>query len=178
MPSSRGKVDSIILPLLNVIVCGHWKFYKMAFNYMEEIFMPYSQYLNHSEKECCGWIFPQSIRRKSTDPLSTQTEAPHETVGGKLVCWFIWLPSVQVLRILVGDQRIPCPTNRWTVFIFLFFSFLRGREVGSNLGLAYSRGAELHPNPGLFLLIVMWIYNTVTVLRPSLNMTTEINNIA
>lgn len=46
----------------------------------------------------------------------------------------------------VGDRRILCPTNGCTVSIFSSSVFLRGREVGPNLGLAYSRKAELHPN--------------------------------
>lgn len=55
----------------------------------------------------------------------------------------------------VGDWRILCPTNGCTVSIFSSSVFLRGREVEPNLGLAYSRKAELHPNPHSFLLIVI-----------------------
>lgn len=178
MPSSRGKVNSIVLPPFSAIVCGHCKSHKMLFNYMEEIFMSYSRDLNHSEKECCSRIFPCSIRRKPSDALSTQTELPYETVMGETGVLVYMATLSPGAESLVGDQRILCPTNGWIVFSLLSSVFWKGKVFGSNLDLAYSRKDELHPNPGLFLLIVIWIYDIVISVVTYLNKMTEINNTA
>lgn len=126
-PAVGERLDLLILLTLSVILCGHWKSHKLVFNYTEEIVMSYGQYLYHSEQQCCGWIFPQSFRRKLSDPLSTQTEILMKLVCGAKTAVLVYRTTISPgAENQVGDQRILCPTNGCTVSIFSSLVFLRG----------------------------------------------------